>query len=208
MLRGTEALCGTGCGLSTHSDWDEALRQGLKGDPAQERPLRVLPLYDTQARYNPLPCHPLLPCTPPLACYTPLPCYTPFTLLTRRTPSRAAHAAARSDNTFACSVAKVAAAAVKVGLTSCLRHSPRRWRYCTASIGLGSPTYTTSRSACCTTRQTAWPLTYQLLTTHYLLIVLLPAALPGKRLATRSVQLRLRSDPPRPATLHPRRRAA
>ena len=57
MLRGTEALCGTHCGLSTHSDWDEALRQGLKGDPAQELPLRVLPLHDTQARNAAHPYH-------------------------------------------------------------------------------------------------------------------------------------------------------
>jgi hypothetical protein len=56
-MRGTEALCGSYCGLSTLSAWDEALRRGLQGDPAQERPLRVLPLHDTQARRSaPSPC--------------------------------------------------------------------------------------------------------------------------------------------------------
>ena len=70
MLRGTEALCGTHCGLSTHSDWDEALRQGLKGDPAQELPLRVLPLHDTQARN-----------ATPLTMLHPLPYCTPFSML-------------------------------------------------------------------------------------------------------------------------------
>ena len=78
-MRGTEALCGTHCGLSTHSDWDEALRQGLKGDPAQERPLRVLPLHDTQARNAAHPYH----AAPPLACYTPYQAHA-FTCSTRR----------------------------------------------------------------------------------------------------------------------------
>ena len=107
MLRGTEALCGTHCGLSTHVDWDEALRQGLRGDPAQERPLRVLPLHDTQACYTtpscratplatlhplallhlltmlhtPLPCYTSLPCilhtSLSYVLHTPLPCYIP-----------------------------------------------------------------------------------------------------------------------------------
>ena len=78
MLRGTEALCGTHCGLSTHSDWDEALRRGLQGDPAQERPLRVLPLHDTQARAAPPP-HLATPLSMPhpLARHTPLACHTP-----------------------------------------------------------------------------------------------------------------------------------
>ncbi len=78
MLRGTEALCGTRCGLSTHSDWDEALRRGLQGDPTQERPLRVLPLQDTQARAA-QPPHLATPLSMPhpygmprpLACHTP-----------------------------------------------------------------------------------------------------------------------------------------
>ena len=49
VLRSTEWSCGTYCGVSFEEDWQTALREGLRGDPAQQRTLRVLPLHNTQA---------------------------------------------------------------------------------------------------------------------------------------------------------------
>lgn len=49
ILRSTESACGTYCGISFDPDWHGALGEALKGDKAQERVLRVLPMHDTQA---------------------------------------------------------------------------------------------------------------------------------------------------------------
>lgn len=42
--------CGTYCGLSFEAAWHAAMREAVvEGDPSQRKPLRVLPLHNTQA---------------------------------------------------------------------------------------------------------------------------------------------------------------